>query len=154
MIDVVIEHITNYHNIYLKIKGDYQSDEEIEKQYIIEGILHKDFITEVFSFLSFLTFNQNLAMFNETQIVNLYLVFVENPCSKREVNLYFKWLKEADDRKLVPTDSYQKIFNKMVLSEKLEFSNINIDFFNIIWNIFISINKNLDKIVIDQVIFN
>ena len=145
MIDIVINYISNYHKTFI-VKNNFLNDVELEEICFYEGISHKDFITEIFSFLSFLINNQNDVMFDERAIDSLYTFFVDSPASKREINLFFKWLKEADDRKLVSNDCYKRIFNRMVLSEKLEFFNINIDFYNTVWNIFLSINKNLFRI--------
>ena len=105
----------------------------------------------MFNFLGFITSHHLINIFDESIIESLYNLYVENPTTKKEINLFFKWLKEADEKKLIPCDSYQKIFNKMVLSDKIEFYNINIDFFNTIWNIFISVNKNLHKLQLESV---
>ena len=151
MIDMIIENISNYHSS-CDNNNESLNEEDIEKLCIYERCSHNDFINEIFSFFSFLLHLENDLMFNEKNLDCLFTVFVENPASKREINLFFKWLKEADDKNLLTNDFYNKIFNRMILSETLEFSNINIDFYNTIWNIFISINKNLCKIDFKSVI--
>ena len=92
-------------------------------------------------------------MFDNDFINTFYYIFVEKPINSNNSNLFFKWLREADDKKLIPPDNYQKIFSKMVNSENLIFTNINIELLNTIWNIFITINKNLNKLINEKVIY-
>ena len=130
----------------------FSKEEDLGKLDFVLGCFDINYSSEIFDFLRVIdTSNNSLFTFDESIIDSLYNVFVENPISKKEINLFFLWLKETDDKKLLPSDSYQKIFNRMVLLEKIEFCNIGIDLFNTIWNIFISVNKNLHKIDIEVV---
>jgi len=151
IIQIIVENVSSYHLSLVKDRKMLIKEIEADSILFVSGCSHNDYTTEIFSFFNLITANQHNMIFDEITIESLYKVFVENPFTKKEINLFFMWLKEADDKKLVPRDSYQKIFNKMVLSDKIEFANISIDFYNTIWNIFVSINYNLDKIDVNKV---
>ncbi len=151
IIQIIVDNVTSYHFHFVKDRSMLIREMEADRIELVSGCSHNDYTTEIFSFFNLITLTQYSMIFDEITIESLYNVFVENPLTKKEINLFFMWLKEADDKKLVPRDSYQKIFNKMVLSDKIEFANISIDFYNTIWNIFISINNNLGKIDVNKV---
>ena len=147
---VLIKNLINYHN-YAISKIESINDEELKIIFFQEECTHRDIVVEVFSFLSVMICHQTQIIFDNDSIKTMYSIFVETPISSKDSNLFFKWLKEADDKKLIPSDSYHNIFTKMVKSEKLEFTNINIELFNTIWNIFITINRTLNKIINEKV---
>jgi hypothetical protein len=64
-------------------------EEEIEKLCFIEGCCHIDYTTEIFSFFSFMANNTHNVIFDEPSLNLLYNMFVENPASTKEINLFF-----------------------------------------------------------------
>ena len=137
----------------LKKNEETSNNEDISINIFSEECTHQDLVIEVFSFFSVIICYYNQTMFDKNVINTLYFIFVEKPINTNNSNLFFKWLKEADDRKMLPFDCYQSIFTKMVHSESLKFTNITMELFNTIWNIFITINKNLNKILLEKVIY-
>ena len=85
--------------------------------------------------------SQKMVNLTKDQILILYNIYVENPICKADTNLFFKMLKEADSKKAIPQEIFLFIFDNMVKSQGLEFSEISLDLFNCVWNIFLIINK-------------
>ncbi len=146
----IINNLMNYHKNHIEKLQDIKRNEDFPIDFFSETYSHRDLVIEVFSFLSIIINNYQNHFFSNDTIDSLYHIFVEKPINNKDLNSFFKWLKEADEKKHLPKDCYQNIFTKMVKSESLEFSNINMDLFETIWNIFLTINRNLSHIINDK----
>ena len=153
IISIIEKSLITYHEFIFKKIEETTYNEDIPIIIFSEEFTHRDLVIELFSFLGIIICHYNYAMFDNDFINTFYYIFVEKPINSNNSNLFFKWLREADDKKLIPPDNYQKIFSKMVNSENLIFTNINIELLNTIWNIFITINKNLNKLINEKVIY-
>jgi len=105
---------------------------------------HNEAMSELFSFLNFITSN-NKSSFTKKQIMNLFDLFVLSPICSKDINLFFKWLKECEEKKVIPDDSLKEMLNLMAESDEIDLNNMSLDLFNCLWNIFLSINKAYHK---------
>ena len=103
---------------------------------------HKDVIVEIFSSINFITTFHKTTSLTKDQISSLFKFFVETPISINDTNHFFKWLKDAEEKKIIPDESNQEMFIDMSNSKVLKFTNLTSDLFNCLWNIFMSINKS------------
>jgi ubiquitin carboxyl-terminal hydrolase 34 len=104
---------------------------------------HSEVVTEVISFFNFIAASvcNRIGSFTNEQISLLYKTFVEEAIDPKDSNLFFKFLKEAEDKRMINNDVFRVVFDNMLNSEKIEFNNINFELFNCLWNIFVTINK-------------
>ena len=150
ILNIIIQNLKIYHQACLNelknLVSPLNSDDEIEKHCFVEEYSHREQLIERINFLNFIITAQKMIGFNSDQVETLFNIFVENAVCSRDLNAFFKFFKDAEEKKLVSSESLQLIFNKMITNEKLEFNNINSDFFLTIWNIFLAINKSKNKI--------
>jgi hypothetical protein len=155
ILNLVIENLKIYHqtclNVLASLSNPLTNDDEIEKYNFVEEYPHRDQVNERISFLNFIITSQKMVGFNNDQVNSLFDIFVENAICSRDSNSFFKFFKDAEEKRLVSSDSLEVIFNRMLNNEKLEFINFNNELFNTIWNIFISINKSKNKILGNEV---
>lgn len=109
-----------------------------------EGTSHTDFVNEVMGFLCLVIVC--VEKINSESIDILYTILVKKAIMKSDSNYFFKFLREANDKKLIDPESYVNLFNNMVNEENLDFLEFNLDLLKTIWNIFLSINISQDKV--------
>ncbi len=103
---------------------------------------HSDVVIEIVNFINYMMTSQKIINLTKDQILVLYKIYVEDPIYKSDINIFFKMLKEADNKRAIPQEVFQNVFEMMIISKKLEFSDISLDLFNCLWNFFLIINKN------------
>ena len=110
---------------------------------------HKELINTIMDFIALFLSIKNFS-FSNHQIEILFKFLVEDPISPRDCHIFFKWLKEAEDKNAIPKDSFQAIFVKMIENDNLHLSNISLDLFDCLWNIFLAINKKMKNLEITE----
>jgi len=111
---------------------------------------HSDVLTEIINFINYMMTSQKMINLSKDQILTLYEIYVEDPINKSDVNIFFKMLKEADAKKSISQEIFQNVFEMMIESRKLEFSDISLDLFNCVWNFFLIINKNKHNLLLNE----
>jgi hypothetical protein len=115
---------------------------------------HSEVVMEIINFVNYMMTSQKMINLSKDQILTLYRLYVEEPINKSDVNIFFKMLKEADAKKAISQEVFQNLFEMMIQSKKLEFSDVSLDLFNCVWNFFLIINKNKNNLVLNDGISN
>jgi ubiquitin C-terminal hydrolase len=150
IIDLALNYLTEYHTCCKNTKSNLNLN--IEDNVIIplnrkNSTSHNETLSEITLFLSIFN-NIKSFSFGYDHIHLLFRIFVEDGITSKDSNLFFKFLKDAEDSGTMPSGAFEIIFSKMIEREDLEFStsSISLDLFKTLWNIFTTINKNQSKL--------
>ena len=157
LLDLLMNFITEYHKESFEIlkkenleNKNTKISNRIFKVTRNQTHSHTDVVNEIMNFINYMMTSQKMINLTKDQILSLYNIYVENPLDKSDINIFFKMLKEADNKKAIPQDVFQHVFELMIKSQKIEFSEISLDLFNCVWNFFLIINKNKNNLILNE----
>jgi len=122
-ITLIMNNLNEYHSIASKIIQDKKIETNSIDNYCFTSefsdfsITHKDFMIEYFSFINFITTYHKVTTLSQEHVKSLFIIFVERPISESDTNSFFKWLKDAEEKKGIPDGSNQEMFKILTNSK-------------------------------------